>query len=73
MDWVNTNRPLLIAEIEKVFTENALSNSGEWTRGDFKRWILSEEHWSIYIEIKQKSYKIPLNIVCLFGVKLDKD
>ena len=58
MDWVNTNRPKLLGEIEGVFNENALSNSGEWTRGDFKRWILNREHWSLHIEIKQKTFKI---------------
>lgn len=38
--------------------------------GDFKRWIMDQNHWMIYVSIKNEIFRIPLNIPCLFGVKI---
>jgi hypothetical protein len=71
-DWLRINKPKLMEGIEKVFKENTQNNPDFWSLGDFERWILDKNHWTLFIEIRNVSYKIPLNIPCLFGVRLEK-
>lgn len=61
------------ASAEKMFDENAQSQSNAWTEGDFRRWILNKHHWNIYVQIKGKSYQIPLHILSLFGIRLESN
>jgi len=69
-EWAKTNRIAIIQETDSMFTSNAQVEKEAWTMGDFKRWIINQEHWMIYISIKDEIYRVPLNIPCLFGVKL---
>jgi hypothetical protein len=48
-EWAKKIKPSLMTSIEKVFTDNAQSVAEEWTQGDFKRWILNGDQWSIYV------------------------
>jgi len=71
-DWMNANKPQITQGADEVFINNKQNNSDYWTVGDFKRWILDNNHWTLQIQIKDSIYKIPLNIPCLFGISLVK-
>lgn len=69
-DWTIENHGTLDHEMDVMFTTHAQSKPNEWTREDFKRWILEGNQWTIQVEIKGKVFRIPLNLACLFGVKV---
>jgi hypothetical protein len=70
-EWIYRNRHTIIAHAEKIFQDHTQSNDSFWTEGDFKRWILSQHQWSLYVELKGVSYNIPLNLLSLFGINLE--
>ena len=69
-EWAARSKVKIVEEADRIFSEHALSERDEWTRGDYKRWVLSNTHWSLLIDIKNTPYRIPLNLPCLFGVVL---
>ena len=72
-EWLQTNRAALSDELGSFFAQLGQASKEFWTLCDFKRWVLSEEHWTVFIDIKGRSYNIPLNVPCLFGVVLRKE
>ena len=71
-EWMNSNSLKMLEASERVFDQHALTQRAEWTLGDFKRWILGNKEWTLFVEIKGTAYKIPLNIPCLFVIILEQ-
>jgi len=69
---MNVNKTQISQGIDEVFINGKQNSSDYWNVGDFKRWILDNNHWTLQVEIKDTVYKIPLNIPCLFGISLVK-
>jgi hypothetical protein len=69
---MNVNKTQISQGIDEVFINGKQNSSDYWNLGDFKRWVLDNNHWTLQIEIKDTVYKIPLNIPCLFGICLVK-
>ncbi len=69
---MNVNKTQISQGIDEVFINGKQNSSDYWNVGDFKRWILDYNHWTLQVEIKDTVYKIPLNIPCLFGISLVK-
>jgi hypothetical protein len=67
---MDANSAYLIKGIDEVFDSVKQSSQEHWGVGDFKRWVMDNNHWTLYIKIKSNVYKIPLNLPCLFGISL---
>ena len=62
----------MMAHSEKIFQDHVQSQDTLWTEGDFRRWILSQHQWTIFVELRGVSYNIPLNMLSLLGIVLEK-
>ena len=69
-EWIKRSRHTVVAYAEKIFCDHCQAHEALWTEGDFKRWVLSKNQWTIYFELRGVTYNIPLNLLSLFGIKL---
>lgn len=67
-DWISKNKKVFFEEILKIFQKHKKSDPVKWNYSDFKRWILSGENWTMDIALGAKKYRVPLNLLCLFGM-----
>jgi hypothetical protein len=67
-DWVSKNKKQFFDEILKIFHRHKRSDPVKWNYIDFKRWVLSGENWTMDISLGVNKYKMPTNLLCLFGI-----
>lgn len=67
-DWLSKNRKIFFDETLKVFHNNKRSDPNKWLYNDYKRWVLSGENWTMDIQLGVKKYRVPLNLLSLFGI-----
>ncbi len=67
-EWVGKNKKIFFDQIISIFNKYKRTDPHKWNYNDFKRWVQSGENWTLDVSMGGKKYRVPVNLLCLFGI-----
>lgn len=69
-EWIMKNKKSFYDQVLGVFNKHKKTDPERWLYADYKRWVLSEENWTLDITLGAHKYRTPLNLLGLLGISV---
>lgn len=67
-DWVSKNKKSFFDHVIGMFNKYKRTDPHKWNYNDYKRWVLSGDNWTLDAGLGGRKYRVPVNLLCLFGI-----